>query len=82
MPEPDIAAIKAHLRETLKTYVKPLSGKLRVLAQLKNEVLELREKGASAESIAGKLKEKNFTVSKDTILKFLRKKKRTKKNAS
>lgn len=80
MPDIDIAGIKAHLRETLKTFKKPLRGKLALLALMKNEVLDLRAKGASAEYIAEKLKEKNFAVSKDTILKFLPKKKRTKKS--
>ena len=78
MPEVDIAAIKAHLRECIKNYEKPLRGKLARLVLLKKEVIDLREKGASAEYIAEKLKEKNFVVSKDTILKFLRRERKAK----
>jgi IS30 family transposase len=78
MPEPDIEEIKAHLRESIKNYKKPLRGKLALLALLKKEVLDFREKGASAEYIAEKLKEKNFSVSKDTILKFIRQERQVK----
>ena len=80
MPDIDIAGIKAHLRETLTKFKKTRRGKLPYLAQMKSELLDLRAKGASAKYISEKLKEKNFSVSKDTILKFLGKKKRTKKN--
>jgi hypothetical protein len=80
MPGPDIADIKAHLRETLTKFKKTPRGKLAYLVQIKSELLDLRAKGASAKYISERLKEKNFSVSKDTILKFLGKKKRTKKN--
>jgi hypothetical protein len=78
MDETDIAAIKAHLRECIKNYKKPLGSKMALLFLLKKEVLDFREEGASAEYIAEKLKEKNFVVSKDTILKFVRRERKAK----
>jgi len=79
MPEPDIAEIKAHLREIAKNFEKKPRGKTALLSQIKEELQDLRKKGASAECISEILAKKNFPVSKDTILKFLGKKKRTKK---
>jgi DNA-binding transcriptional regulator GbsR (MarR family) len=82
MPEPDMEGIKALLRETTKNFKKKPRGKTALLSQIKEELQELRKKGASAEYISELLAKKNFSVSKDTILKFLGKKKRAKKKAS
>jgi DNA-binding transcriptional regulator GbsR (MarR family) len=81
MPEPDIEEIKAHLRETTKTFKKKPRGKMALLSQMKEELQDLRSKKASAEYIADLLKKKNFVVSKDTLLKFFKQNKRTKKKA-
>lgn len=81
MPEPDMADIKAHLREITKSFEKKLRGKTALLSQIKEELQDLRKKGASAECISEILAKKNFSVSKDTILKFLGKKTRAKKKA-
>lgn len=79
MPEPDMEEIKPYLREITKSFEKKPRGKTALLSQVKEELQELRKKGASAEYISEILAKKNFSVSKDTILKFLGKKKRTKK---
>ena len=72
MADINIIEAKAKLREIAKNYKRPLHGKLALLAPLKDELLELRKKGASIAEIAGHLAECKITVSKDTVQRFLR----------
>lgn len=78
MAEINIADAKTKLSEIAKNYKKPLRGKLPLLEPLKDELLNLRMRGASVAEIAGYLAECKIEVSKDTVIRFLR----TAKNSS
>jgi hypothetical protein len=72
MAQIDIEAAKAKLREIAKNYRRPLHGKLALLALLKDELLRLRNKGASIAEIAGFLAECKIILSMDTVRRFFR----------
>jgi sRNA-binding protein len=81
-------AAKEQLRSLLQNYTRPLRGKFGVLAQLRDEILELKRKGASSGDIAALLAQCKVEISKDTVARFLRKEaakersNRAKKNAA
>lgn len=81
-------AAKVQLRSLLQNYTRPLRGKFAVLAQLRDEVLELHRKGATSGEIAALLAQCKVEISKDTVARFLRKEaakersNRAKKNAA
>ena len=55
-----------------KDYVRPLRGKMAMLAQLREEILTLAKKGANSAEIAAVLAQCQITVSRDFIARFLR----------
>lgn len=81
-------AAKEQLRSLLQNYTRPLRGKFGVLAQLRDEILELHKKGATSGEIAALLAQCKVEISKDTVARFLRKEaakertSRAKKNAA
>ena len=72
MNESNISAAKEQLRLLANNYVRPLHGKMAVLAQLRDELIELERKGASNAEISALLAQCQITVSKDLVARFLR----------
>jgi septum formation topological specificity factor MinE len=65
-------AAKEQLRSLIQNYSRPLRGKLGVLAQLREEILELSKKGATSAEIAAMLAQCQVNLSKDSVARFLR----------
>jgi len=65
-------AAKERLRSLIQNYSRPLRGKFGVLANLREEILELRKKGATSGEIATLLAQCQVEISKDTVARFLR----------
>jgi hypothetical protein len=65
-------AAKEQLRSLIQNYSRPLRGKLGVLAQLRDEILELSKKGATSAEITALLAQCQINVSKDSVARFLR----------
>jgi len=72
MNQIDMSAVKQQLREFTQSYRRPLRGKFAVLAPLREEIIELSQKGAASGEIASVLAQYQITVSKDTVARFLR----------
>ena len=72
MSRNNVSAVKEQLRSLVKSYSRPLRGKLALLAALREEIIELDKKGATSAEIAALLAQCQITLSKDTVARFLR----------
>jgi hypothetical protein len=72
MNEINANAAKEQLRSLVKSYSRPLRGKLALLAALREEIIELDGKGATSAEIAAMLAQCQIKLSKDTVARFLR----------
>ena len=72
MNESNVSAAKEQLHLLANNYVRPLRGKLAVLAQLREEILALDKRGATTAEIAAVLAQCEITISKDFIGRFVR----------
>jgi hypothetical protein len=72
MNQSNLDAARQQLRQCIKTYQRPLRGKLALLAPLRDELIELDRKGATGAEIAAMLAQSQIAVSKDTVCRFLR----------
>jgi len=72
MSQNNVSAAKEQLRSLVKSYSRPLRGKLALLAALREEIIELDKKGATSAEIAALLAQCQITLSKDTVARFLR----------
>jgi hypothetical protein len=72
MSQNNVSAAKEQLRSLVKSYSRPLRGKLALLAALREEIMELDGKGATSAEIAAMLAQCQIKLSKDTVARFLR----------
>jgi len=72
MSQNNVSAAKEQLHSLVKSYSRPLRGKLALLAALREEIMELDSKGATGAEITEMLAQCQIKLSKDTVARFLR----------